>query len=349
MAIRVAQTSLAALSTASANEPAPLGDGPPTPPLRTVDGAGGRSGPGRALLEILRFVVEGADADAVADRAVASLGLLPDVAWAELDGDAAPAPGRIFATLGDPAGPGGAGVHRLCVQLTDPSDLQTVGTIETLLGLIATVASRQCEVTRLRGEAHADALTGLFNRRGLEPFVEQALARAQRTGEEIAVLLCDVDHFKRINDAHGHEAGDRALVAVAEAIESVIRPSDLAARLGGDELVILLAGSNAVGATVVAERLRRALASAGAPVVGAEAPTLSIGIADTRVLDDGERTGPRAREALLRAADRALYCAKSAGRDRWACHSACSAPTELLEDRSTSRIELLPASLAAAG
>ncbi len=335
MAIRVAQTSLAARSSPSANQPPASGDEAPTPALRVVDGAGGRSGPGRALVEILRFVVEAADAQSVADRAVASLGLLPEVAWAELDGEAEPAPGRVVATLGeDPS----ADVHTLCVQLADPCDLHALGCIESLVGLIATVYRRQCEVVRLRGEAHTDPLTGLFNRRGLEPFVEQALARAARTGEEIAVMVCDVDHFKRINDEHGHEAGDRALVRVAEAIASVIRPSDLAARLGGDEIVILLAGSNAAGATVVAERLRRAIAKS--ETIGVVVPTLSIGIADTRALLDGPRTGTRAREALLRAADQALYCAKTAGRDRWVCHRSAFAPADALDDHATVRIDL---------
>ena len=339
MAIRVAQTSLAGHPSVSANGAAPFGDSTPTPPLRVVDGAGGRSGPGRALLEILKFVVEGPDADSVADRAVASLGLLPEVAWAELDGEVASAPGRIVATLGEPRG---LGMHRLCVQLADPADLLALTSIEALVGLIATVHQRQCEVARLRGEAHTDALTGLFNRRGLEPFIEQALARASRTGEEIAVLLCDVDHFKRINDEHGHAAGDRALVSVAQALKSVIRPSDLSARMGGDEIVILLAGSNAAGATVVAERLRRALATANVPAIGVPVPTLSIGIADTRVLAEGERTGPAARDALLQAADQALYSAKSAGRNRWACHRSCFTPTAILEERPAAPLSLVP-------
>ena len=156
----------------------------------------------------------------------------------------------------------------------------------------------------MRGEAHTDPLTGLFNRRGLEPFVEQALARASRTGEEIAVLLCDVDHFKRINDEHGHAAGDRALASVARAMESVIRPSDLAARLGGDELVILLAGSNAAGATVVAERLRRALVARG---------TTNIRGLSSEVVLDGSRAAVERGDPRLRR-ERLDRCAGGATR-----------------------------------
>jgi diguanylate cyclase (GGDEF)-like protein/PAS domain S-box-containing protein len=152
--------------------------------------------------------------------------------------------------------------------------------------------------------AISDALTGAFNRRYLESHLRGAIERGDAA--RAALLMFDVDHFKRINDDHGHDAGDLALKRVAEIARRVSRDSDMLFRLGGDEFVLYLPGVGAQGATVIAQRLREAVAHS--PVAGARALTVSIGVAERRPEDDVER--------WLRAADAALYAAKQGGRNR---------------------------------
>jgi diguanylate cyclase (GGDEF)-like protein len=149
-----------------------------------------------------------------------------------------------------------------------------------------------------------DPLTGLPNRRHLLLLLEHDLAHADRRGEDLALLLVDVDGLKQINDAGGHPAGDHALRCVARAMRTVCRPSDLPARIGGDEFAILATGADTVEGRGLAERLRKGLADEPG------APRVSVGVASlsrARVPDA---------EALFTAADEALYEAKEGGRDR---------------------------------
>ena len=301
---------------------------PEAPPTRG-------SVPGRAVAELLQFLLEARDPKAVRQRAVAGLGLLWEVDWAQLDVDDAP-PGACVVELPDPQG----GVRSLTVALRDPDDADARQMIDGVLQTIRTVHKRAVEEMQLRAAAHSDALTGLWNRRGFEPFVDQALARSTRTGEEVALMLVDVDYFKRINDTHGHGVGDQALRAVAEALTSVIRPTDAAARLGGDEMSVLLAGCNAKGASVVAQRIRDALKTIQRQANLPEHVTLSIGIADTQAMS-AEALTQRAVGHLMAAADEALYQAKAQGRDRFACHPDCFAPIAL-DDDPTAPIQLRP-------
>jgi diguanylate cyclase (GGDEF)-like protein len=166
---------------------------------------------------------------------------------------------------------------------------------------------------RLRRMSITDPLTGLANRRELEQRLEQELARASRHGVPLALLLIDVDHLKEINDRGGHRAGDRALLAVAEAMRGSARSIDTPARVGGDEFAILAPTTAARDAVPLAARvqatLRATLAEEGAPI------SVSIGIAD---LESAAELG--ADRDLLEAADRALYRAKTSGRDRVALH-----------------------------
>jgi diguanylate cyclase (GGDEF)-like protein len=319
---------------------------PPTlptavPPLSALDSAIPRASLARPLdsdepedrvfVRILQFLLEAHSPESVAKRAATSIGLLPEVAWAEIGGGDDEMRGEIEVDFGPDDG-------CLRIHLLGLADARSRARVKVLADLVATIHRREREIRRLRDEAHTDPLTGLFNRRGFEPFVEQALARSSRTGEAIALLLCDVDYFKRINDTHGHEAGDRALQAVADSMVRVLRPSDLAARIGGDELAILLAGSDAMGATRVAQRLREAVMRAN-PLT-AWTLSLSVGIADHRVLGNIEALGLQARAMLFSAADEALYAAKAAGRDRYACHGGCFAPTEVLEGEPTEPLDL---------
>lgn len=330
MPIRMARTSSAAPNRSSANTHRSALAGPVVVEEQAME----RGGPSaHALLRILQFVMEAHDPVRVAHRAVACLGLLPEVLWAELDGDTGSGPGRISTELASPKG----SPRQLTLQLVDPRDTQTRQVIENLVVTIRGIYRRELEVEKLRDDAQTDPLTGLWNRRGLVPFLDQALARAARTGEDIAVMVCDVDNFKRVNDTLGHEAGDRALVAVCDAVRAVIRPSDSAARLGGDEIAILLAGANAQGATAVAQRLHDKLRSASDVALrpGGQQITLSMGIADTHILDS-RSGGADAQARLLCAADRALYLAKAAGRNRWACHPTCFTPTSVIDEDETS-------------
>lgn len=152
-------------------------------------------------------------------------------------------------------------------------------------------------------KATTDSLTGLPNRRAAEDRFRQLASDSQTT----AVVMADLDHFKRLNDTRGHEAGDQALRLFAEILRSGLRHGDLAARWGGEEFVILMPRTGAAQALPLVDRLRARLSEA-LLAGGVPAFTASFGIADT--------TMARQLEDLLRIADEALYCAKDAGRDR---------------------------------
>jgi diguanylate cyclase (GGDEF)-like protein len=155
-------------------------------------------------------------------------------------------------------------------------------------------------------QAATDALTGLPNRRSLDQALAAQLAMAQREGRPFSVLMLDLDHFKAVNDTHGHGVGDAVLRAFAQRIQGQLRRSDVCFRYGGEEFVVVLAGTASEVALDTAERLR--LAVAGAPLVPGVAVTVSVGSASWHEGEDAA--------ALLARADTALYAAKRAGRDR---------------------------------
>jgi diguanylate cyclase (GGDEF)-like protein len=155
--------------------------------------------------------------------------------------------------------------------------------------------------------ARTDPLTRLVNRRGLEEAIAHERDRAERTGEPLSVVALDLDHFKRVNDTWGHAVGDRLLSAVGEALRAGVRPYDVAARVGGEEFLLVLPATHRERAADVAERLRARvaqLAVEGFP----ERVTSSAGVAEHA---RGETT-----DALLARADAALYEAKRLGRNR---------------------------------
>lgn len=161
---------------------------------------------------------------------------------------------------------------------------------------------------RLQLMSLTDPLTQLANRRGFLAVFKDELQRALRYRTRLAVMLIDVDNLKQVNDHHGHRAGDLALCTVAESLRNTCRGSDLAARYGGDEFAVLVPSTSAHEAQELANRLRYTLAK---QVQGHEelaGVTMSVGIAD---LDDASDL-----DALLVAADSALYTAKTGGRDR---------------------------------
>lgn len=159
--------------------------------------------------------------------------------------------------------------------------------------------------------AQHDPLTGAMNRSGLERAMTQIAADAGKRPGRLTLLLVDIDHFKSLNDTHGHAAGDRILQLFAEAARSELRASDILARHGGDEFVALLPHMSAKDAVRVANRIRAAFARALADWDGAplRQPTLSIGVAE------GNAAGGEL-ETLLQHADEALYRSKRLGRDR---------------------------------
>jgi diguanylate cyclase (GGDEF)-like protein len=172
--------------------------------------------------------------------------------------------------------------------------------------LRAVVAERAQLIETLEALAGSDPLTGVANRRTWDEALVQAIAVARRSSDPLCVVILDIDHFKRINDTHGHEQGDRILKAIAAAWSAELRPADLLARIGGEEFAVLLPGCDAVTGQSVAGRLRAAM-----PV----GTTGSAGVAEW----DGTSDAPE----LLAAADRMLYLAKQSGRDR-----TMIAPTE---------------------
>ncbi|GAA4978912.1 sensor domain-containing diguanylate cyclase [Kineococcus glutinatus] len=184
-------------------------------------------------------------------------------------------------------------------------DRRLVSTAQQVAAHAALAMGRATLVHRLRLAAGTDGLTGLANRRTFDAGLDGHLARAERTGSPCSVLLIDLDHFKSVNDRHGHLAGDEVLTALAGVLAAGSRPGDLPARYGGEEFAVVLPDTDADAATAVAERLRAAVERmpASVPV------TASVGVATC---------GPRHRTAveLLAAADEALYEAKAAGRNR---------------------------------
>ncbi|WP_370045191.1 MULTISPECIES: diguanylate cyclase [Salipiger] len=181
---------------------------------------------------------------------------------------------------------------------------------------IARKRNRDRQRANLRDGAQAaliDPLTGLYNRRYALPHVARLVERATVRNRGFALLLADLDHFKQVNDRFGHAAGDVVLREVARRLNAILRPSDLVARIGGEEFLVTLPDATAETAHAVAQRLRASVAARRFTLPGTPARlpvTLSIGLALS-----GSGAAPGA-DALLERADRALYAAKDAGRDR---------------------------------
>ncbi len=163
------------------------------------------------------------------------------------------------------------------------------------------------EMDRLRAEADRDYLTGLANRRRFRHALGQELERWRRYKVACSLLLVDIDFLKRVNDTHGHSAGDAVIRHVAAALTELSRDNDTAARLGGEEFALLLAGANEASALAAAERLRAAVSAGEVENVGFT--SVSIGVASCPAHADSERT-------LYAACDQALYRAKGEGRNR---------------------------------
>jgi diguanylate cyclase (GGDEF)-like protein/PAS domain S-box-containing protein len=192
----------------------------------------------------------------------------------------------------------GGEVKAVSIVVTDATD-----TYESQTRLNETLAM-------LAAQSERDALTGVYNRRKLEQILEAELQRARRYKHNLSVLMFDIDHFKKVNDVHGHLIGDEAIRHVAKKAISTFRVTDSVARYGGEEFVAVLPEEAVTGAAIAAERLRTAVAVPF--VAGGEIPltiTISIGVTILRPDTDGVK-------GLLTEADGALYASKHAGRNR---------------------------------
>lgn len=163
------------------------------------------------------------------------------------------------------------------------------------------------QVEQLQSDVQTDALTGLYNYRYFEQMLSQEMERVRRSQLPLALVLADIDHFKRFNDEHGHEAGNRALVKVAEIIQEQVRQLDFACRFGGEEFALLLPATGTVSALRVSERIRAAVQNETRDLP--EPLTLSLGVAVfTQMMNISQRE-------LVITADKMLYASKHRGRN----------------------------------
>ncbi len=193
--------------------------------------------------------------------------------------------------------------------IADPAGVAI--SVAVIIGISAAVHALNRSELQVRDTAILDPLTGLLNRQGLERRLDELAEQARIANAPISLLICDLDHFKQINDSFGHATGDAVLRDVAVELRSHMRSFDLAYRIGGEEFLIVLPGATLPQARVLAERLCEATRSCRPQ--GIEL-TMSVGVCTCQ--------GARASyDHLFNAADRALYRAKAEGRDR-----VCSAP-----------------------
>lgn len=241
----------------------------------------------------------------------------------------------------------------LSLLLIGGSDHQAVALATALLGVLLAMASRSItellndlHTTQLQiqEQAHTDPVTQIANRRFFDNIFKTEWKRATREGKHIALLMIDVDHFKRYNDQHGHHAGDQCLQIIAQSIKAIARrASDVVARHGGEEFVILLPDTSLEDATKLAERLRKNVEEQRIPHSDGALPrivTISIGVSCCVPVAPRETTGGNSEAVvypamLLNSADRALYRAKRNGRNQVA--------SELCGSQSISHLSLPPA------
>ncbi|ABI56045.1 diguanylate cyclase with PAS/PAC sensor [Alkalilimnicola ehrlichii MLHE-1] len=180
------------------------------------------------------------------------------------------------------------------------------GRVERYSTVAEDITERKRREQALRYRASHDGLTGLYNRRHTQRALERELRLAARTGHPVSVVLFDLDHFKRVNDTHGHNAGDQVLRQLAGLVTERVRDTDIVGRWGGEEFLLVLPGTDETGAGQLAEVLRAYVAEARFPIP--DPVTISLGYAQAGA-DEGA-------DALFKRVDQALYAAKANGRNR---------------------------------
>ncbi|MBM3807970.1 MAG: GGDEF domain-containing protein [Acidimicrobiia bacterium] len=202
----------------------------------------------------------------------------------------------------------------------DPFDIAGTVVFVVLASVVSTLLGRVLESSYRRNflleleehrDARTDTLTGLANRRAMQERGHVELKFAKRSSAPVSVILCDLDHFKNINDRHGHEAGDAALVRVAQVLRGALRESDALGRWGGEEFIAVLPATDAAGAREVAERMRAAIASTVFPDHSGHI-TISLGVTTSEDVEDALLEW----DLMIKEADQRLYHAKHAGRNR---------------------------------
>jgi len=215
----------------------------------------------------------------------------------------------------------------LAVHMKEPRPLERseIRVLQTLANQAVIAIENAAAYERTKQLATTDAMTGVANHRELEAYLDRELVRVKKTREPLAIIMCDVDHFKAINDTVGHPAGDKVLQHLTRQIlVPAIRPKDLVARYGGDEFVLVLRGTDSRAAVAVAERIRRTVSSQAVLMDGKAVSNLSLSLGIAVFPRDGET-----REALVQAADQALYVAKRTGRNRVVRSDAGSADMQI--------------------
>src|SRR5438105_1207318 len=200
-------------------------------------------------------------------------------------------------------------IHMRAPRVLERSEIRV---LQTLANQAVIAIENAAAYEQTKQLATTDSVTGVANHRELEAYLERELQRARKTRESLALIICDLDHFKEINDTVGHPAGDAVLRHLTRQIlVPAVRPKDLVARYGSDEFVLVLRGADGRAALAVAERIRRTVANQAVMLDGKVVSNLSLSLGIAVFPRDGET-----REALVQAADQALYVAKRTGRNR---------------------------------
>jgi two-component system cell cycle response regulator len=243
---------------------------------------------------------------------------------------------EAFLVNDEDALPSGQSTKELCAEIGFAgAQIATLGLsvplpakddVERLLGLIARELGGPLRMTALieetQRQASTDSLTGLLNRRAVIRALEVELARSERHAYPLSVLLLDIDHFKSVNDRRGHAAGDQVLSRIGSLLAASMRKSDLGARWGGEEFVVVLMSTDLAGGRIVAERIRADVEALEILDMDAQPirVTASVGLATLRDTDT--------LHALVDRADRAMYSAKAAGRNRVMLEEGAPVPSD---------------------
>ncbi|MCU4178266.1 GGDEF domain-containing protein [Bosea sp. BH3] len=253
------------------------------------------------IIAVIAYVASGADISAQALLVITLLATIVGTAFAFI----------IMRHLLLPVGDLARGLHSYRVEGRVPHLPKTrdndVGRLtDEVRALIDTLEDK---LARLKRQAFSDTLTGLGNRRWLAEVVGSEVMRARREQRPLSVVVFDLDHFKRINDDFGHDAGDEVLVAIAETARRVLRPYDLIGRLGGEEFCAFLPTTTLKDAVAIAERLREAISALRIDALRGRSVTASFGVHEADLVREQFRD-------MLRIADQHLYQAKRAGRNQ---------------------------------